>query len=167
MSDSSSRTKSRRAKVLSRPYLVAWALVIGLPLAGYGVAYWLGAQRAAVRRCLTQPVREFRGHEFRVRSVAFSADGRRCASTEDLYDDAVLIWDVETRRCLRTFPRHENSITYTVALDSDGRRCLAGSIYDPPPFLIPGYWPKRFDCLLWDVETGELLQTLKGQSEEI
>ncbi|EKM60609.1 uncharacterized protein PHACADRAFT_246651 [Phanerochaete carnosa HHB-10118-sp] len=68
-------------------------------------------------------VREFVGHGDRVRSVAFSVDGRRIATGSD--DRTVVVWDVATGASLATCRGHED-LVYAVAFSPSGERVASG-----------------------------------------
>ncbi|MDE0323976.1 MAG: sigma-70 family RNA polymerase sigma factor [Candidatus Poribacteria bacterium] len=83
------------------------------------------------------------GHKDKVFSVAFSPDGEILASGD--HDDTVKVWHVSTGRNLHTFKHRER--VFSVAFSPDGKR-LAG-----------GAWR---GIKLWNVETGEEVNALKG-----
>lgn len=64
-------------------------------------------------------------HEYQVRSVAFSSDGRRVVSGSN--DKTVRIWDAETGELVAgPFVGHSESVN-CVAFSFDGRRVASGS----------------------------------------
>ena len=65
------------------------------------------------------------GHTGRVRSIAFSADGRLIAAGSE--DDSVMVWDVQGRRSAgRTFTGHRAPVN-AVAFSPDGSKLASGS----------------------------------------
>lgn len=60
----------------------------------------------------------------RLRDVAFSPDGRRLLSGGDDAEHELRLWDVETRKLIRTF--RQKHVTYKVAFSPDGRLVAAG-----------------------------------------
>lgn len=85
------------------------------------------------------------GHQERVWSVAFSADGLHLASAGD--DLIVKIWDVSTGQCLKTLPGHQERV-WSVAFSPDSQLLASGS--------------DDSTVRLWDVRTGQCLRTLQG-----
>ena len=67
-----------------------------------------------------EEVRRFGGASGRVLNGAFSADGRRIATS---HDDTVCVWDVATGRRLMTAPTNHDSRP-ALAFTPDGRRLL-------------------------------------------
>lgn len=87
------------------------------------------------------------GHASRIRSVAFSNDGRFALSSSE--DRTVKLWEIATGKVLRTFRGHTNQVT-TVALSADDRLALSGSMDKT--------------LMLWDVATGKVLRTFTGHT---
>ncbi len=77
-----------------------------------------------------------------VLGLAFSPDGRRLALSRF---GAVNLWDLAERRLVRTFSG-EPCFRFQVAFTRDGRRLIGGSDQE--------------HTLVWDVETGAVVQTL-------
>ena len=86
-----------------------------------------------------------RGHSSRVRSVAFSPDGKTIASRDR--DNTILLWDVETREIIATLRGHTDWYDPSFAFSPDGT-LLAG-------------WGPHDDVLLWDVASGTNIATLE------
>ncbi|KAF7978465.1 hypothetical protein HWV62_45583, partial [Athelia sp. TMB] len=67
----------------------------------------------------------FEGHTARVKSVAFSPDGRRMASGSD--DESVRVWDTETGTLIvKPFEGHTDWVR-SIAFSPDGQRIASGS----------------------------------------
>ena len=94
--------------------------------------------------------RELAGHTKRLRTVAFSPDGKRIASGS--HDKTIKVWDVETGEELRTIRGHAAEVM-SVAFGPEGRRIVSGG----------------FDrtVRIWDAETGEELQRFEGHQAQV
>ncbi|GAP85772.1 putative heterokaryon incompatibility protein R [Rosellinia necatrix] len=107
--------------------------------------------RAPVDRYWERDSRVFRGHAGRVRSVAFSPNGRLLASGAD--DGTVRIWDVETgetQHTLLTGGGWVHSVAFShQRWTSQGGMVAAGA---------------ETSVTLWDANTGRLLHTLDYHS---
>ncbi|KAG8664370.1 uncharacterized protein FPOAC1_013708 [Fusarium poae] len=88
------------------------------------------------------------GHDGSVRSVVFSVDGQRLASSSN--DKTVKIWDSHSGECLKTLEGHDGWVR-SVVFSADGQR-LASSSYDNT-------------VKVWDVHSGECLKTLEGHDD--
>lgn len=100
-------------------------------------------------------VKTLKGYSLHVFATAYSPDGSVLAVT--LGDNAVRLWDMVTGE-LRALKKHSSSI-YTVTFSPDGK-ILASGEYGK--ILASG---ESGDIIrLWDVQTGEQLQTLKASS---
>jgi serine/threonine protein kinase/WD40 repeat protein len=97
--------------------LIALAMVVG----------WIGPHDVKVFDAASGDLLlTLRGHNALVRSVAFSADGRRIVSTDD---GAVKVWDAATGAELLTLARHAGNFV-NAALTPDGRRLAAVAVTD-------------------------------------
>ena len=108
---------------------------------------WPQSKCAETARVLveTKLIRTFTGRVSKVRSVAFSPDGRSALSgslQQGRNDDTLKLWDVATGKELRTFLGQDSTVD-SVAFSPDGRNALSGG-----------------DTIkLWDVATGKELRT--------
>ncbi len=127
------------------------------------------------------------GHQSWVYALAFTPDGRHLVSGS--YDSTVRVWDVASRRLVRTIPANHNSVT-SVALDPGGGWIASGGrdnlvrLWDletgAPRGVLRGHtdWvyavavspdgrqvvsgSRDRTVRLWDVETGKVLWTFRG-----
>jgi WD40 repeat protein/uncharacterized caspase-like protein len=89
-------------------------------------------------------IKTFEGHEFQVKSIAFSADDRQMLSGDSNGD--VRLWDVNTGKSLKAF-KGTGRDALVVAFSPDGKRLFAGT--DDNKVRI------------WDAATGRELHTLR------
>jgi WD40 repeat protein len=89
--------------------------------------------------------RAFQKHTNWVMSLAFSPDGKFALSGS--IDNSLILWDVESRRALRTLIRHTDRVP-SVAFSPDGKTALSASLDN--------------SLILWDVESGQALHTFVG-----
>src|SRR5204862_29931 len=87
-------------------------------------------------------------HTHWVLCVAYSPNGKRLASASQ--DGTVKVWDVETRRELRTYTGHTEMVR-AVAFSPDGK-------------LIASAGGDK-DIRLWEADTGKDIRPLKGHTE--
>ncbi len=98
-------------------------------------------------------VKTLKGHQDMVRGVAFGNDNRRLVSSS--YDGSIKIWDIKTGECLETYeglcksPR-SLAITDKYLLTSTGGETIRGGKVD-----------------VWDLNSGSLVRSLIGHSEEV
>jgi len=94
-------------------------------------------------------VHTFSGHDLRVNTLAFSADGKKLASGSN--DNTVRLWDVNSGSQLHVLKGHSSNIS-TVAFTSDDNRLISSG----------GGGVK-----IWNVQTGELQKTFAEEYEYI
>ncbi len=91
----------------------------------------------------------FEGNIEYVNDIVFSPDGMTLSSGSG--DDIIRIWDLTTCKLVRIFESNTNEPFASIAFSPDGRILASGSWNHP-------------NILLWDVENGNLLHTLKGHT---
>jgi WD40 repeat protein len=93
---------------------------------------------------------EFSGHESKVFSVSFSADGQTLATASA--DQTVRLWEVVTRKQRAVFRGHGDAV-WSVAFSPDGKTVASGAA--------------DRTARLWNAATGEELATLRGHEDEV
>ena len=102
---------------------------------------------------------ELVGHEFNVRTLAISPDGRfalsgsmaNTAGADYVGRGDLLLWDLQTGQLIRRFDYHES--VGGIDISSDGRSAVTCSPH-----------PHTANVSLWDVETGMLIRRFDGSS---
>jgi hypothetical protein len=89
------------------------------------------------------------GHHGMVASVAFSPDGKRLASASE---NAVILWDVDSRKRLFALEQHEDAVQ-AIAFSPDGK--LLASASDDKTVI------------LWDVNNGKPLAKLERHTDKV
>jgi WD40 repeat protein len=87
-----------------------------------------------------------RSHSQSIEDVAFSPDGKILATASD--DKTVKLWEVESWKELRTLDVNDD-IVWSISFSADGRLLATAG---------------EATAKVWDVDTGQLLLTLKGQT---
>ncbi|KEY71560.1 hypothetical protein S7711_09693 [Stachybotrys chartarum IBT 7711] len=100
------------------------------------------------------------GHRGEVVLVVLSPDTKRIASASR--DKTVRLWDTETCQCLQTLEGHWGGVELVVF--SPDAKHLASASYSYDPFALAS---RDKTVRLWDVETGQCLQTLEGHEEDV
>jgi WD40 repeat protein len=125
----------------------------------------------------------FEGHSKWVNSVAYSPDGQTLASGSNdnnssivlasgSFDDTIKLWNVKTGKLLQTLEGNSHSVN-SVAYSPDGQTLASGGSISYQELIRLKYSPDlasgSYDqsIKLWDVKTGKLLQTLKGDSGSV
>jgi len=114
-------------------------------------------------------IRTITGHSEAVVALAFSPDGQQLASTSD--DKTCKLWNVNTGSLIRTFgevPEHIQA----VAFSPDNKRLLTSGRDKPmigeflQNFLGDSKYNKGVSVRLWNLQTGELLQTFSSHAND-
>jgi len=89
-----------------------------------------------------------------VSSVCFSGDGQQVLFSRE---EALELWDLASRRCLRTFEGHTATVS-SACLSADGRYALSGA----------GNAGNADNVVkLWDVASGQCLRTFASQGDGV
>lgn len=104
-----------------------------------------------------------KGHSRRVLCVAFSADGQRLASGSE--DQTVRLWDVTSGECLQVLEGHAGWVESVCFTSSAGNAFRFGQPLDQPLRLASSGSDKTIK--VWDIATGQCLQTLTGHTKWI
>lgn len=98
----------------------------------------------------------FEGHLGPVVSLAFSASGQLLASGS--FDRTVKLWSIKTKQCLHTLYGHTALVSALVFQSSSDVLEQADTGSDPHEVLLSGSFDETLR--VWDVQTGECLQSL-------
>jgi WD40 repeat protein len=110
------------------------------------------------------------GHTEAVVGLAISPDGELIASGSD--DKTIKLWNLATGKLIRTLIGGEEHV-YAVAFSPDGKRLVSssrdkGTIGEiMQNFLGDSYGNKGVSIRLWEVQTGQLLQTASQHSNDV
>lgn len=96
------------------------------------------------------PEKTLSGHADKVKSVAFSPDGKLLASASA--DQSILVWDVESGKKLRSLSGHSKAVN-GVAFSPDGKTLVSGS--------------EDTSARLWEVESGKELKIFSGHGKAV
>jgi len=110
------------------------------------------------------------GHTEAVVGLAISPDGKLLASGSD--DKTIRIWNLATGQSIKTLENGDGHV-YTVAFSPDGKRLISGSRdKDNVGEIFQNFFgdseaSKGISMRLWDVATGELLESLAGHANDV
>lgn len=146
----------RNSAILETPERVA--PVRGMALSPDGSTIASGDQNGHITLWDARSGEKFRqmgeagdGETSHVRALAFSPDGQRLLSAST---GQIILWDVGRGEPIRQLEGHAVSEDISgLAFHPDGRRALSGSFDDT--------------AIIWDVETGQILDQLKGHSQDV
>ncbi|GAA5989426.1 hypothetical protein JCM10908_000469 [Rhodotorula pacifica] len=102
----------------------------------------------------------FQGHKSEIYSLTFSPDGRRLVSGSG--DKTARMWDLETGSCIFTLTIDDITIAENGPVDAG----VTSVVFSPDgKFLAAG----SLDTVvrIWDAETGQLLDKLKGHMDSV
>jgi WD40 repeat protein len=108
-----------------------------------------------------QQLRLLNGHTGYCVSLGFSRDGAMLASSS--HDGRVILWSTETWEAVRTL---ENPDRGSQANSQAGRRFVDDAAFSPDGKTL-AMASRAGNVQLWNVATGELLDTLKGHSSAV
>ncbi len=104
---------------------------------------------------LGKEIRRFKGHQFVLRSVAISPDGRTAlagAQSQTSEEGELILWDLETGNQIRRFDTNQD--ISSVVFSQDGKQALTGSAYFS-------------NVTLWDVSTGQPIRQFEGHTNMV
>ena len=99
-------------------------------------------------------VATLQGHTGWVTSIAYSPDGKTLASGSE--EGAVKVWDVSKRKNIATPEGHKDAVL-SIAYSPDGEILASGA-----GFIYQGQYKGKGTIKLWDVWTGQNVDTLEG-----
>ena len=127
-----------------------------------------------------EQLRAFSGQEGNVTCLSFSPDGARLAAGS--WDASVRVWDVESGALVHTLRGHPGWIQ-DLSFSPDGRKLLSASNDHRGPFPTPNFGEESGSeereavpplhggeislLMLWDAETGELLQAMPTRAVSV
>lgn len=106
-----------------------------------------------------EELHQWQAHDMRVTDIAFSPDGKTLLSASN--DMTAILWDIETYEPLQKFEGHEDVVN-SVDFNTDGSVLLTASGTSSNTVE-----PADASIRLWNTETGEELQVIRGHSGAI
>lgn len=127
-----------------------WVRSVAFGPDGKTIAWDDGSTRVMLLDRHTGNTRVLKGHAREIKSIAFSADGRRLVSAS--FDRTVKLWDVASGDTLHTMKGHQRRVT-TARFSPDGRVVISGGV--------------DRTVRLWDTGSGSPLATLEGHDKAV
>jgi WD40 repeat protein len=97
-----------------------------------------------------KPIRQFKGHDKAIWSVAVSADGQYALSGSA--DNTLVLWDIATGALIRRFAGHSDVVTSVAFSPTD-------------PYVLSG--SRTGWLILWDMETGQQKYQMEGHQSSV
>jgi WD40 repeat protein len=110
---------------------------------------------------LSQTIYILKGHTDYVSAVAITPDSKWAISSS--WDKTCILWDLKTGQAIQVLKGH-NEIVHAVAITPDGTKAISGS---GRPSMSESTSSAENDCIVWDLNTGQSINTLKGHKREV
>jgi len=106
-----------------------------------------------------QLIKILKGHKWLVQDVSITPDGKLAVSASE--DHSCIIWDLISGEALQILEGHTEEVK-VVSITPDGKRAISGS--GDNNILLLGTSSNKDCIIVWDLKTGQVIQTLKGHS---